>query len=158
VRLAGREGNRLELSIVDYQFPEESVDPWDSNALLVRLGVVSPEGSWEVVDPSLTTWEAARLASWMGGVARVDAGRRIRPLAEPNVTVTAEVAAAGDGSRRVRLRACFELETRPPWLRAAAGSLLCVDVDVAPADLVAAAASLRAELARFPRRGDDPTL
>jgi hypothetical protein len=33
-----------------------------------------------------------------------------------------------------------------------------VDLDVGAADLAAAAAAVREDLARFPQRGDDPTL
>ncbi len=153
VRLRGREGNELELSIVGYEVPAETVDPWASNSLLVALRVVSPRGAWEVVDPCLTTWEAARLASWMAAVAVGPEGVR-RSLAEPNLSVSA-TAAGG----RVQLRICFELENRPPWAASVrGGGDLCVDLDVTRGDVVAAAGSLRSDVRRFPRRGDDPTL
>jgi hypothetical protein len=157
VRLAGREGNRLELSIVDYQFPEESVDPWDSNALLVRLGVVSPEGSWEVVDPCLTTWEAKRLVSWLVHAAAHDPLAVPMTFTEPNLTVVARSRTSAP--LRVHVRACLALELRPPWVHRAVGSdNLCVDLDVERNDLARAAASLLSDLVRFPQRGDDPTL
>jgi hypothetical protein len=153
VRLAGREGNELELSLVGYQYPDELVDPWDSNALLVAVRVVSPQGIWEVVDPCLTTWESARLASWLGAVA-AGPDRLGRSLVEPNLSVVASLAGG-----RLRLRVCFELESRPPWAPTVQGGRdLCVDLDVARHEVVAAAADLRTDLARFPRRGDDPTL
>jgi hypothetical protein len=159
VLLRGRQGTLLELRLVGYQFPREAVDPWDSNSLLVSVRVVAPQGAWEVVDPCLTTWEAARVARWLVAVGRgadLVAGRPLG-LGEPNVTLLARpVAGTPD---RVEVRACFSLESRPPWLKAAAGSAdLCVDLDVARADLERAAASVRADLARFPQRGDDPTL
>ncbi len=158
MRLRGREGNELALSIVDYQFPEETVDPWDSNGLLVAVRVVTPNGTWEVVDPCLTTWEARQLTSWLSAVAR---GALVRPtstLAEPNVTAQVSTDPLHPVSR-FRLRVCFELENRPPWAPSVAGGRnLCVDLDVGAADLAAAAADLRDDLARFPQRGDDPTL
>lgn len=56
----------------------------------------------------------------------------------------------------ITLVACFELEERPPWLVSVGGSdELCVDLDVSSADLVVASGALRADLARFPQRGDD---
>ena len=153
MRLRGREGNELELSLVGYEVPAETVDPWESNSLLVALRVVSPRGTWEVVDPCLTTWEAARLASWLAAVAIGPAGAT-RSLAEPNLSVAVTPA---DG--RLAVRICFELERRPPWAPTIRGGRdLCVDLDVPRADVVAAAASLRADVRRFPRRGDDPTL
>ena len=153
MRLQGREGNELGLSIVGYQFPGETVDPWESNSLLVALRVVSPRGTWEVVDPCLTTWEAARLAAWLAAVGvGPEGGTRI--LAEPNVSVCATPTGG-----RLQLRICFELENRPPWAPTIRGGRdLCVDLDVSRADAVAASASLRGDVRRFPRRGDDPTL
>ncbi len=157
MRLRGREGNELALSIVGYQFPGETVDPWDSNSLLVSVRVVTPNGTWEVVDPCLTTWEARQLALWLAAVAR---GAMVRPtstLSEPNLT--ARVGIDPLSPSRFHLRVCFELENRPPWAPTVAGGRnLCVDLDVGSADLAAAAAALREDLARFPQRGDDPTL
>ncbi|MBA3267427.1 MAG: hypothetical protein H0T70_04105 [Acidimicrobiia bacterium] len=153
MELRGRDGTELGLSLVGYQFPDEAVDPWNSNALLVAVRVVSPHGTWEVVDPCLTTWEAARLASWMTTVA-VAPDRAAASVDAPNLTVSARV----DGPR-VALIACFELEERPPWLVSVAGSdELCVELDVSSADLVVASGALRTDLVRFPQRGDDPTI
>ena len=157
--LRGREGTELELGIAGYQFPEERFDPWDSNWLLVAVRVRAAEGSWEVVDPCLTTWEGAELARWLGAIARRPDLLAARPLTltEPNLTVTA--AARRGEPERVAVRACFALELRPPWLKSAAGSAnLCVDLDVDRTQLARAATDLRADLARFPQRGDDPTL
>lgn len=148
--LRGQEGNELELVVVGYQFPDDDRDPWDSNSLLVSVRVLAPEGSWDVVDPCLTTWEARSLVSWL-----VHAAATATPMtfSEPNLTMTARAGV------RVDLGACFALERRPPWARMAAGSdNLCVDLDVERVDLVRAAASLLEDLARFPQRGDDPTL
>ena len=74
VLLAGLEGNELELRVVGYQFPDDDTDPWDSNWLLVSVRVVSPAGTWEVVDPCLTTWEAKHLVRWLVNAAARDPG------------------------------------------------------------------------------------
>lgn len=154
MELRGREGNALTLSIVGYRFPDQAVDPWESNALLVALRVVSPHGTWEVVDPCLTTWEAAELASLLTAFA-VTGDRMAATLTAPNLTVSASAATAST----IALRACFELEQRPPWLAAVGGDgELCVDLEVSTGDAVVAAASLRDDLVRFPQRGDDPTI
>lgn len=139
--------------MVGYQTPGETVDPWESNSLLVAVRVVSARGTWEVVDPCLTTWEAARLASWLTAVAVGPSGGT-RSLAEPNLSV--EVTPS---EGRMAVRMCFELERRPPWAPTIKGGRdLCVDLDVSRADVVVAAARLRDDVRRFPRRGDDPTL
>ena len=151
--LHGREGNELELSLVGYQFPNEERDPWDSNGLLVSVRVLAPEGSWDVVDPCLTTWEAKRLVAWLVHAAASNP----LPFTEPNLTVVARPAA--NSPVLLHVRACFALELRPPWAHLTAGANeLCVDLEVDRADLARAAASLLEDVTRFPQRGADPTL
>ena len=155
--LRGAEGNELELAIAGYRFPDEARDPWDSNWLLVSVRVLSPEGSWSVVDPCLTTWEAKRLVSWLVHAAAREPSSAPMTFTEPNLTVVAGPV-AGDPNA-VRVRASFALELRPPWAHTVAGSdNLAVDLDVRRGDLARAAASLLSDLVEFPQRGDDPTL
>lgn len=156
VQLAGLEGNELELRVVGYQFPADDTDPWDSNWLLVSVRVVAPAGTWEVVDPCLTTWEAKHLVRWLVNAAAKDPGITPVTFTEPNLTVSAQPK-PGD-AQRLLLRACFQLELRPPWARSSGGTELCVDLDVGRAAMARAAASLLSDLVRFPQRGDDPTL
>ena len=155
--LRGKEGNELEVSLVGYQFPDEERDPWDSNWLLVSLRVVSPQGSWEVVDPCLTTWEAKHLVAWLVNAAARDPGATPATFTEPNLTITARSRARAP--LRVHVRACFQLELRPPWAKTVSGGGdLCVDLDVERGALARAAASLLGDLVRYPQRGADPTL
>ncbi|MDQ6727913.1 MAG: hypothetical protein M3066_17385 [Actinomycetota bacterium] len=155
--LVGREGNELEVGVVGYQFPDEERDPWDSNWLLVSVRVLAPEGSWEVVDPCLTTWEAKRLVSWLIHAAARDPSSVDMAFTEPNLGMTAR--SRSSAPLRVHVRACFALELRPPWAHGAAGSEnLCVELDVDRGDLARAAASLLSDLVVFPQRGADPTL
>jgi len=156
--LRGRDGSELELDVLGYQFPNVEADPWDSNSLLVALRVVSAQGTWEAVDPCLTTWEAARLCRWLALLSAGDASAVRQAFNEPNVRVSVN-GLAPDFSR-ARVHACFELETRPPWLPgpAAGRDTLCVDLDLPRAELREAAVDLARQLRRFPLRGDDPTL
>jgi len=157
VQLAGREGNELELAVLGYQFPEVELDPWDSNWLLIGVRAVTPQGSWEVVDPCLTTWEAKRLVGWL--VRAVGHAAEADPLqfTEPNLTVTA--AAAPADPARVQLGFGLALELRPPWAGAVTGGDdLHVDLDVGRGEVARAAAALLGDLVRFPERGDPPIL
>ncbi len=120
------------------------------------MRVLAPEGSWEVVDPCLTTWEAKRLVSWLIHAAAHDPAARPMTFTEPNLTMIARSRTTAP--LRVHVRACFALELRPPWARSAAGNELCVDLDVERSELARAAASLLADVVKFPQRGDDPTL
>jgi len=147
----------LQVGLVGYRFPEDDRDPWDSNWLLVSVRVLVPEGSWEVVDPCLTTWEAHRLASWLRAASDPDAAIAPMTFAEPNLTVTVRPSATSP--LRVLLRACFALELRPPWIRTATGpGNLFVELDVGRPDLARASTSLLVDLMLFPQRGEDPTL
>lgn len=151
MQLDGRQGTRLELRLVGYQHPNERFDPWDSNTLLVSVRVLTADGSWDVVDPCLTTWETVHLIHWLAALgARPDllGGR----LNEPNVTFTARARGPGN---EITVEASFELELRPPWL---GSGNLTVALDIDRAQLAAAAAALRQDLDAFPQRGDDPTL
>jgi hypothetical protein len=158
MRLRGRDGSELELDVVGYQFPDVEADPWDSNSLLVAVRVVSKLGAWEAVDPCLTTWEAAHLVRWLVALASGDAGAVRQAYTEPNVRIAVDGLSAD--FEFARLHACFELETRPPWLPgpAAGRDTLCVDLDLPRAALRDAAVDLARQLQRFPQRGDDPTL
>jgi len=156
VLLAGLEGNELGLTVVGYQFPDDDTDPWDSNWLIVAVRVVSRAGTWEVADPCLTTWEARHLVRWLVNAAARDPGAAPVTFSEPNLVVSARPK-PGDPNR-VLLRACFQLELRPPWARGSGGTDLCVDLDVGRSALARAAASLVVDLLRFPQRGEDPTL
>lgn len=155
--LRGQEGNELELGVVGYQFPDEERDPWDSNWLLVSVRVLAPQGSWEVVDPCLTTWEAKRLVAWLVQAAARDPAKAPLTFTEPNLTVVARSRATAP--LRAYVRACFALELRPPWAPGGvSGDDLCVDLDVERGDLARAAASLLSDLIVYPQRGADPTL
>lgn len=71
---------RLQLRVVDYQFPEifggrdqphAGGEPdWDANWLVVRGRVTAADGgTWSFQEPCLTTWEAAALADWLDNAA-----------------------------------------------------------------------------------------
>jgi hypothetical protein len=156
VLLRGRQGTELGLTIVDYEFPDEARDPWESNALLVEVSLLAPEGSWHVVDPCLTTWETTQIVRWLAAFAqRADlVANRALAVNAPNVALHGR-ARPGEPDR-VDVRACFALERRPPWIRGSAN--LCVDLDLDRPQLAAAGRQLHADLARFPQRGADPTL
>src|SRR5437016_14442085 len=86
--LRGRDGSELQLDVVGYQFPDIEADPWDSNSLLVAVRVVSAQGTWEAVDPCLTTWDAARLCRWLAVLAAGAASTARQAVNEPNGRVT----------------------------------------------------------------------
>lgn len=141
----------LDLSVIGYQFPNDTTDPYDSNWLKVSVRVRHPRGDWSRVDPCLLTDEAARLATWLEDVsARREVAAECDFL-EPNLHF--ELLGGPDDVRVVRVH--LRLELRPPWAHGGDDAEdVYVDVPAHPDQLVEAAGSLRADLARYPRRGE----
>src|SRR5262245_17587543 len=122
----------FELRIAGYQFPDDATSDYDSNWLVVEGSVRHPRGGWLFRDPSLLTYEVARLADWLEAVA---AGAESQPwcgFIEPNLSF--EVA--GEGATRV-LRVAFAVEALPPW--ANFGEHVSVEFPVTGLDLISAA-------------------
>jgi hypothetical protein len=146
VRLASRD-TRFELRIVGYQFPGNATAEYDSNWLVIEGAVRHPRGDWRFRDPSLLTYEVARLADWLEAVA---VGTQPRPwcgFIEPNLSFDV----AGEGAVRV-LRVSFGCEATPPW--SASDEEAAVEFPVAGLDLMSAAESLREQLREFPQRAE----
>jgi hypothetical protein len=146
VILEGANGERLELTLVAYQFPEVEDDMWDANWLEVRISAADDPDAWTADDPCLLTWEVDELADWLDAVAESRAPVAEIEFIEPSLMLERiEV----DGAAVVRV--WFENALRPP--EAPEDEDVLIDFEVAPAMLRAAAASLRAQRQRFPRRG-----
>lgn len=153
MHIKGREGNELDLTPIGYQFPENETDPWDSNQLRVAVRVATRQGTWEVQDPCLTTWEAKALATWLLRATAMGTARGRSTFSGPNVTMTASRAGVAGW---FEIAAELELEERPPW--AQDGSALKVELAVEEEQLLRAARELLRELRNHPQRGDDPTI
>ena len=149
VRLVGSCGDRLELTVVGYQFPTVEHDRWDSNWLNIKISAKNDRGSWSATDASLLTDEVEDLAGWFEAIAERRQAATELEFTEPNLSF--ELIQA-DG--RVRLRTWFELELRPRWApwREFPARDLYVDLDADERDLLAAAESLRVQLREFPPR------
>jgi hypothetical protein len=135
----------FELRVTGYQFPNNATAEYDSNWLIITGSVQHPRGDWRFSDPSLLTYEVARLADWLEAVA---VGTEPQPwcgFIEPNLSF--EVA--GTSAGRV-LRVSFGCESRPPW--STRDQEVVVEFPVAGLDLGAAVGSLRRQLRDFPQR------
>lgn len=97
------------------------------------------------------TWEVARLAEWFCSIAGENPADSDMDFIGPNLHF--ELL---PGATAQILRVYFELEARPLWARSTVAGLnnLWADLSVSPEDLKNAAASLRADLERFPARVD----
>jgi hypothetical protein len=100
--------SRIELDILNYQFGNPAHDGWDSEWLQVAGRVECSRGRWNFVDPCLTTFELASLASWFR-----EFPRPVQPsieFTEPNLRFERVNESNGDV-----LRVHFSQEASPPW-------------------------------------------
>jgi hypothetical protein len=149
--LLGHAGQRLGLQVLGYEFPTNANNKYDANWLRINVRVVHREGTWESADPSLLTWELEALADWFERIADGAPVGWECSFTEPNLRFQLRWT---PGARK--LRAYFELESRPPWARRdGLFDDLFVDFDVDPVALRAAASDLRQQLRRFPERTAD---
>ncbi len=132
---------RFSLKIAGYQFPKASDDDW-----LVILGEVRlTAGEWFFRDPSLTTFEIARLIDWLEALAAGAPTQDWVDIVEPNITFKRASPST--------IRVSFWMESAPDWAKKDGrrpGFTLPIDERLA-----VAAAQLRAQLAHFPHRGED---
>lgn len=140
----------LKLEIVDYEFPEQETEEYDSNWLMIRLDVTHPNGNWSVTNPCLLTYEVIYLAEWLDGILdgkKDDRGIRfIEPGLEFDLTGSNE-------SVNKYLRVTFHMELRPPWAeRPYDDGKPWVEFPLAEIDLRKASAQLREQLKQFPKR------
>ena len=145
VILEGTNGRRFELTLVGYEFPDEQDDEWDANWLVVRISAADDPDAWTAEEARLLTWEVDDLADWLDAVAESPAAVAEIEFTEPDLMFE---RIDGDGAACVRV--WFENAFRPPDVPPDEDVL--IDFAVTPAALRAGAASLRAQLRRFPRR------
>lgn len=153
--LEGPAGQRFELSILKYQFPDlragldevggspdEARDPY--RWLDIQIVVTNRDRTWRAVDPMLEEREAAELAEWLEDLAQGTPSRSRIEFTEPNLAFET-VPRSGN------LRVCFELEARPKdFPRFPVGDCaVWVEVYANPDSLRRAALSLREELGRL---------
>lgn len=156
-----------DVSIVGYQFPEETNCAEDSDWLLVQLKVECPAGQWTHIDPSLTVREVRWLTEWLREAARNGAvfsewQRRFEPLTstitftEPNLAFG--LSSVPDPALPFQFRVYMAAEFMPPFdLNTHLSDMgeptqKWVDFRAAPADLSQMADELSEALTRFPSR------
>jgi hypothetical protein len=153
MRLDGRGGRALELSIVGYQFPGFALRlpgfDHDANWLVVQGHANDGKRGWTFRDPCLLTTEAAELVAWLEAI--VDGRAVIDPtnFTEPNL----EFSLVSADPPVVRVT--FRLESKPPWAAEVTdddwdGTWL--DFETSTEALAIAAANLKMDVERYPTR------
>lgn len=148
MKLVGRDGTSLELSVGGYQFPEIADDRWDSNWLMVSGRIRHPHGSWTFTDACLTTFELERLASWLDDVAVGRPDPDSGDFTEPNL----HFYYRQEPEPTIEVRLAYE--SAPPWLVGEPPlEGVTIEFPVAMNDPRGAAAEVRSFIHRFPVRG-----
>ncbi len=149
--LQGPDNTEFELKVVGYEFPGIKDTVYDSDWLKIAIRVKIPRGPWTSTNAYLLTWEVARLADWFCSIADRTPADSAMDFIEPNL----RFELLPDAKAQI-LRVYFELEARPPWARSTVAGLddLWADLYASPGGVKNAAASLRADLQRFPPRVD----
>ncbi len=121
MRLEGRAGTSLELTVLRYQFAGGD-NEWDLNWLIVRGYVVKEDRSWTFEDPCLLASEAWSLRSWLRHVANPLAEYERLGFIEPNLLF--DVAGRTDDEVTIRVYSTWRLGLRTSSisLRTPAGS------------------------------------
>ncbi|HLH26407.1 MAG TPA: hypothetical protein VK066_28130 [Chloroflexota bacterium] len=162
---------RLELSIVGYQFP----DPWhpdyssrpglvlhrvtphdtDWNWLRIHIAVRNADIAWSAEDTALLTWEVEWLADWLEALAQGRTVKATRDFLEPCLAFRAAPLPNGDA----QLRVYFGYELYPPGRLGPVADLsdVFLEFNLTSEQLRAASRILRAELSRYPARTASPT-
>jgi hypothetical protein len=154
MKLRGTDGTQFELEVVGYQFPEIDPDPHevDANWLNIRLSVRGPDRSWAAIEPCLETCEVADLAQWFEAIAAGNAVDCDACFTE----ATLRFALQEDDPTKMRV---YFWPGWTPRDEASTGDEdVFIECDACAEALHTAAASLRAQLEKFPIRRADQSL
>ena len=159
----------FQLTILGYEHPDAAGEPYDANWLSIQVDAAGPDGAWTGSDPCLLTYEAVRLADWLGAVADGKTAARAISFLEPVLLFRLI-----DGPRGRTLRVHFGNLINPSWKMLdpgaqrkdtsngskaverspAAAHDLYLDFPLSEADLRRASQELRDAMRRYPDRAE----
>lgn len=146
MRLTSSDGTNFNLTIAGYQFPHLATEPYDSNWLDITIEVDGAQGRWSHTDPALLTYEAAKLAAWLESIPS-GSSQPACTFFEPCLVFKL----IEESVNHARISITLKHEFLPPWVPQDEGSMTIIFA-LSDANLRAAAADLRAQLARYPQR------
>ena len=99
----------LSIEVRGYQFPDATMDGWDSEWLQVYGSAGCGQGNWRFSDSCLTTFELDHLAAWLRGVPT---GGPVREIEFTEPCLRFEHVERSDGDVLV---VRLSQEASPPW-------------------------------------------
>ena len=144
----GINNQTVEITIINYQFPNKKDDDWDKNWLNIYLKVKNDVGNWQTIDPSLTTWEVKEIIDWFNILSKDLVPKDLKlNFTEPNLSF--ELFENSYGSLKM-FRINFNLESRPQ--SAIDHKEYYVDCSADNLELKRIADDLKIELDKYPER------
>jgi hypothetical protein len=145
----GINDQKIELNIINYQFPDhidELYDQYDSNWLIVNVKVQSNFGNWEATDPALLTFDFEEMIEWFDNLSN-----NIEPkddeliFTEPSFLLFLENSYEDD-IKKIKIELDLELRIK-------GFSPECyVEIHANNDELEQISMDLRNELSKFPKR------
>lgn len=130
-------GNSFTLTIVNYEFPNNRDNYWDSNWLQILIEGRHSQGFWKALDPCLLTFEVERLAKWLEDVYYGKKNLAECSFMEPCLEFLIELKR--DKSKILHIY--FELEILPTWAESQGAGLRSFGIEfpISEIDLLRAA-------------------
>ena len=151
----GINDQKIELNIINYQFPDhidELYDQYDSNWLIVNVKVQSNFGNWEATDPALLTFDFEEMIEWFDNLSN-----NIEPkddeliFTEPSFLLFLENSYEDD-IKKIKIELDLELRIK-------GFSPECyVEIHANNDELEQISMDLRNELSKFPKKIDSSLL
>jgi len=147
IQFANDDQNFFEFKVANYEFPQNEMDEYDSNWLIIAGNAAINGKTWRFRDPALLTFELKWLGEWFEKWACCDGGDVEIGFTEPDLSFSI--------TPERKLTVHFELESRPSWKASSIAGQedLFIEFDVSQNELSAAAAQVWKMLNLFPRRG-----
>ena len=111
MRIIGKDNKSFELWVVDYQFPHDNSDEYDSNWLRIGIRLMGFKKEWITSDPSLLTWELKSLIDWLEDILIGNAAKVEIAFIEQNLKFEL-IDRPSDG---LKIRTYLSLESKPDW-------------------------------------------
>lgn len=147
--LNGHDGEKFSLRIINYQFPDETNEYYDSNWLLIETSARDEFGqSWTTVDPCMLTVEVGGLINWLGSITNGELSEDEVTFLEPNLSFRC----MDYNQEHVLIRVYFKLESRPDWATKISINQISIDLILSSKEIMAWINNLIIQLKKFPVR------
>mgnify|MGYP000877068868 CR=1 FL=1 len=99
--------NKLQFSILNYQFPEGNNNEYDRNWLMINIIAKKNDLEWTKSDPSLLTWEVKEIINWFSLLSKNNNPKNKElTFIEPNIVFEYN---KNENDYEIKIKFAFEL-------------------------------------------------